>query len=334
MKIRKQYFYALTGLIFSLFLFSCNDAAVSPYSQIDFTKKSVMPGIGRSAAVSFVINGRGYVALGRNTDKTGPLNDCWEYNPETNHWTEKATFPGVARVKAMAETVNGKAYVGLGFDLKKSIYDDRNAYFKDFWMYNPVSDSWTRKADFPIFATDGSVCFVYENKIIVGSGFDGYTFTREFWSYDPEVNKWTLLNTFPGFSRFGAVACTNGNQVYFGTGFHTNCQNDWWKFSPSNGNWKKLKSMPDDGRDNAVALTIKNRFFVSSGMHFAGDLTGGRTFSDILEYDAERDVWYKRGNIPNGNRTNAIAFVIDGTGYIGFGDNDSTVNNDLWSFKP
>ncbi len=334
MKIHKLYLYALSGFIFSLFLFSCNDAAVSPYRPIQFFKKSVMSGIGRSAAVSFVINGKGYVALGRNADKSGQLNDCWEYNPDSDRWTEKATFPGVARVKAIAATVNGKAYVGLGFNLDYFVYSDRNAYLKDFWMYDSVSDSWIRKADFPSFATDGCVSFEYENKIIVGSGFNGYSFTNEFWSYDPEADKWTQLNNFPGFSRFGAVACTNGNHVYFGTGFHTNSQNDWWRFSPSNGNWKKLKSLPVDGRDNAIALTINDRFFVATGMHFAGDLTGGRTFSDILEYNAEHDVWYKRGDIPTGNRANAIAFVIDGTGYIGFGDNDSTVINDLWSFKP
>ena len=71
-----------------------------------------LPGNGRSAAVAFAINGKGYVALGR--DSLGiALNDCWEFDPQTNLWSQKDSFPGTPRVKAMATVVNGKAYVGL-----------------------------------------------------------------------------------------------------------------------------------------------------------------------------------------------------------------------------
>ena len=42
----------------------------------------------------------------------------------------------------------------------------------------------------------------------------------------------------------------------------------------------------------------------------------------------------KGGLSPNGNRENAISFVINDRAYIGFGENDHTVLNDLWSFEP
>lgn len=290
-----------------------------------------MPGVGRSAAVSFVINGKGYVALGRNADRSGQLNDCWEYNPTNDQWTEKSPFPGAARVKAMAETVNDKAYVGLGFDLNFSVYSDRKAYLTDFWMYDPASDNWTRKADFPSFATDACVSYVIDNQIYVGGGFNGYGFTGEFWKYDTDSDQWTRLDDFKCFTRFGGILCKSTDKVYFGTGYCTWNENDWWEYSLSNGKWKQLKSMPDDGRENGVALTINNRFFVMTGKHFAGNLTGGRTLSDIKEYDAVRNVWYERGNVPR-SRANAIAFTINGTGYIGFGDNDSKVIYDFLEF--
>ncbi len=333
MRIKKSHLQSISILIFSLVLFSCNNAAISPYQNIEFTRKSVMPGVGRSAAVSFVINGKGYVALGRDADRSGQLNDCWEYDPANDHWTEKAAFPGTARVKAMAATVNGKGYVGLGFDLNFHVYSDRKAYLADFWMYDPDSDSWSRKADFPSFATDACVSYVSDSNIYVGGGFNGYRFSNELWKYDTHLDKWTRLTDFKVPGRFGGVLCKSPDKIYFGTGYCTWNENDWWEYSPTNGEWKILKSMPDDGRENGVALTIDNRYFVMTGKHFAGNLTGGRTLSDINEFDAIRNVWYKRGNIP-GTRANAIAFTINGTGYIGFGDNDSTVMNDFWSFKP
>jgi N-acetylneuraminic acid mutarotase len=285
--------------------------------------------------VAFTINGKGYVGLGR--DSLGKqLNDCWEYDPTTDSWTEKASFPGIARVKATADTVNGKAYVGLGFNDSygpSGIEYDFNACLKDFWMFDPVSNSWTQKADYPSNTTDACVSFVFNNNIYVGSGFDNHTFKNEFWEYITEDDKWVKLNDFPGPARAAAVVCTNGEHVYFGTGYRTFNENDWWEYFPNTDTWNCIGNMPDDGRENAVSFSINNRFYVSTGLYFQGFLTGGHFISDILEYDAIRKVWYKRGNLPVA-RDNAIVFTIDGIGYIGFGENETKVLNDFLSFNP
>ncbi|HET7732714.1 MAG TPA: hypothetical protein VFK73_02655, partial [Paludibacter sp.] len=55
--------YGLTlGLL--LLLVSCDNLADSPFPNILFTKQASLPGNGRSSAVGFAINGKGYVALG------------------------------------------------------------------------------------------------------------------------------------------------------------------------------------------------------------------------------------------------------------------------------
>ncbi len=319
----------LVGLIF----WSCNPPADSPYQPISFIKKSPMPGNGRSSAVAFAIDGKGYIALGRDSVHN-PLNDCWEYDPIQEKWNQKTSFPGVARVKAVAAVVNGKAYVGLGYNPEIGVYTDTIAYLRDFWMFDPTTNNWTQKTNFPNAECDGTICFQFGDEIYVGSGFDGYRFGRKFWKYNPVENSWKLLSSFPGIARVCAVACTNGNHVYFGTGYNTYNENDWWEYFPANDTWKPLKSMPDNGRENGLSFSIDNRFFVSTGRQFGGNLTGGNVKSDIMEYDAIRNVWYERGNIPNGKRENAITFVIDGKGYIGFGENETKVLNDLWSFEP
>ena len=330
----QRYFFKIFASLFVLcLLVACNNAAESPYSTIIFQPRHTMSLQGRSSAVGFAIDGKGYVALGRTGSRSGALKDCWEYNPDSDKWTQKRNFPGVARVKATAVVLNGLAYVGLGFDINYGYFGEKG-HPKDFWCFDPKANTWTQKADFPSNYTDACVSFAYKNNIYLGSGFDGGGWTPEFWKYNPINNTWIKLNNFPGQARVGALCCTNGEHVYFGTGYCTFSLNDWWEYFPDNDSWKQLKEMPDKGRENGVSLCINNRYFASTGRYFHGMLTGGNIKSDVLEYNPGLNVWYERGNIPGGNRENAVSFTINGKGYIGFGENDSTVLNDFWSFEP
>jgi len=329
MNISKLFLYFFSPILF----LSCSDgAADSPYPAISFEEKASMPGAGRASAVAFAVDGKGYVTLGRNANPADSLKDCWQYDPAADSWMLKTTFPGRARVKATAAVLNGKAYVGLGYRPHVGTYG--NANYKDWWMYDPALNTWTQKADFPSLATDACVSFVLDNCIYVGEGFNDTGFTNEFWKYDTQQDVWTQLKDFPDYSRAGSVLCTDGTRVFFGTGFRSWNFNDWWEYLPKTDSWEKRKSMPDNGRVNGVSFSIADRFFVSTGRHFAGSLTGGRVLSDILEYDAVQNVWYKRGNIPGGGRENAVSFVINGKGYIGQGENDIAILNDFWSFEP
>jgi N-acetylneuraminic acid mutarotase len=313
-------------------LTSCDKFADSPYSALQFKLQARMPDNGRSSAVGFAINGKGYVALGKKHSNSSYLKDCWEFSPDSDKWTQKTDFPGVARVKAMAAVVNGKAYVGLGF-AEGVVYQSPNLYLRDLWMFDPIKNQWDSLARFPGNGTDASVSFVYQNEIYVGSGYDEHGASDDFWKYNPQTDTWTELSIIAATRRFGAVACSNSKRAFFGAGFKTYTTNDWWEYFPQSDSWKQVEAMPD-GRVNAIALSVKDRFFVATGRFFQGNMTGGHVKSDVIEYDADRNVWYQRGNIPNGKRENAISFVLNGRAYIGFGENDQAVLNDLWSFEP
>ena len=71
--------HSLFFLLITILFFSCNEPANSPYPNIQFDKKASLPGTGRASAVAFVIDGKGYVALGRTAQWSGALNDCWQY---------------------------------------------------------------------------------------------------------------------------------------------------------------------------------------------------------------------------------------------------------------
>src|ERR1035437_6901021 len=229
----KTLLYLLIGFMF----LSCNEPSNSPYLPISFEKITTLPGTGRASAVAFVIGGKGYVTLGRNVNLSDSLTECWQYDPALDSWTKKAAFPGIPRVKATAGVVNGKAYVGLGFDRYKTAYIGGN--LNDFWMYNPTTDSWLQKSNYPSTATDACVSFVLDNFIYVGEGFNETTYTNEFWKYDTDMDTWSRLKDFPGIARVGAVLCAGSEHIYFGTGYRVGNYNDWWEYSPATDSWKQ-----------------------------------------------------------------------------------------------
>jgi N-acetylneuraminic acid mutarotase len=323
----------IISLLFVGIMLSCDDGVESPYLPLTFKAIAALPGEGRSSAVACSLNGKGYVMLGRDSNAADSLKDCWQYDPEADSWAVVTTFPGLARVKAVTAVLNNKIYVGLGYKPHVSTYV--NANYKDFWEYDVALNAWTQKASLPSTATDACVSFVFKGCIYIGEGFNDIRFTNEFWKFDTAKNVWIQLKDFPGDARAGATVCADSVHIFFGTGYRFGNYSDWWEYFPESDSWIQRKDMPSGaGRVNAVSLNINHRSFVASGRYWGGTQTNGHLKSDVLEYDVNRNVWYRRGNIPTGGRENAVSFVINGKGYIGQGENDSRIFNDFWCFEP
>ncbi len=317
---------------------ACNTPEVSPYPPLQWSKAADFPDGARSSATVSVANGKAYLMFGKRNVKTGYLQECWEYDTENDSWTRKNACPGPGRVKPISLSLNDKIYTGLGYTdttyIKTSgrLYLD-TLYLKDFWCYDPQTDTWTEEARAPFKGTDACVAFTYHDEIYVGLGFYGTVFGEEWWKYNPREKKWTRLKNFSGLNRAGALLCSNGERIFTGTGYRTYNLNDWWEYFPDSDTWKERKKMPDNGRVNGTALSVGNRMFVMTGRLFKGNLTGGHVKSTVIEYDMERDVWYDAGHIPGPARENAVAFTIGNRGYVGLGENDDTLLNDLMYFE-
>ncbi|MEM9258190.1 MAG: kelch repeat-containing protein [Bacteroidota bacterium] len=67
--------------------------------------------IERYGGVSFVLNGRGYVATGTNGFNSSSV---WEYLPANDEWEEKTAFEGVSRQDAVAFVAAGRAFLTTG----------------------------------------------------------------------------------------------------------------------------------------------------------------------------------------------------------------------------
>jgi N-acetylneuraminic acid mutarotase len=94
-------------------------------------------------------------------------------------------------------------------------------------------------------------------------------------------------------------------------------------------------------RVGAVSFTIGNKIYVGLGYndnHALPTMPNTGYLSDFWEYNTITDEWTERAPFAYGNspRMNAIAFVVNGKGYVGFGmdNNGNGYFNDLWEYDP
>jgi N-acetylneuraminic acid mutarotase len=151
-----------------------------------WTQKNNYPQAGRHGAIGFSIMGKGYMGLGR--DNAIVCNeDFWEYTPSTDSWVQKAAFPDSGRNHATGFSLNNKGYVGLGFIQRPH----GNYTQKDFWRYNPLTNTWQAIEDLP--GPERVNCMAASNNtlayLIAGNTHDGPQH-KDFFSFDGN----TLVN--------------------------------------------------------------------------------------------------------------------------------------------
>jgi len=227
-------------------------------------QKADFTGTARSSASGFELDGKGYVGLGY--DGTNKLKDFHQYNPSTNTWTQKADFAGSARYSAVGFQVGGKAYFGTGYDnnFLKDFYQynansdtwtqvngfsgnkrrnasvfvidnkaylvagiNNGAYQVDFWMFDPSTDTWTKKRD------------IDQDKDDDESYNDDYVIVR------------SNASAF-SMNGLGYLACGESSKTI-------------WEYNPSTDVWQEKTALEGSGRTDAIGFSINERGFVLLG---------------------------------------------------------------------
>jgi N-acetylneuraminic acid mutarotase len=199
-----------------------------------WTRKADYGGLETVGAVGFSIGNKGYVGTGANS--SGLTGDFWEYDPVTDAWTRKASFGGGPRYGAVGFSIGNKGYIGTGYDSNGHTLGNR----KDFWEYEPATDTWTQKADFGGLARSLAAGFSIGSKGYIGTGDispDRAGFSDDFWEYDPATNGWLIKAYFGGGERIHASGFNIGSKGYLGFGAFTDNpsaprKNDLWEYTP------------------------------------------------------------------------------------------------------
>lgn len=270
-------------------------------------------GIETNNAVSFSIDGKGYVGTGYSNK-----NDFWEYDPNTDTWTQKADFPGVGRITAAGFAIEGKGYIGMGYTSTGGSI----SLLKDFWEYDPTTDTWTQKADFEGSFRSGAVGFSINGKGYIGTGRGNLgVLYNDFWEYDPTTDIWTRKADFGGSIRGSAVGFSINNKGYIGTGYNNiggskKLLKDFWEYDPNTNTWIQKADFGGSPRTHAVGFSIGEVGYIGTGN--ATHLVGGET-NDFWKYTPETNAWEQIINFEGKVRDRAVSFSIGNKGYVGLG---------------
>lgn len=199
-------------------------------SNNTWIQKSNLPSSGRYGAFSFAIGDKAYLGMG---SIGGPpfLNDFWEYNSTNDTWTQKTSYNNsVGRIHGIGFSINGYGYAGLGTD------NGNGHYVDDFWQYNPQTNQWILKANYPV--SKANTCyFVINDKAYVGGGINNNgVYDNLYYEYSPINNIWSAISSPGAINRSAGIGFSINNSGYIGLGISSNGSflNDLWQYTPQN----------------------------------------------------------------------------------------------------
>ena len=226
----------------------------------------------------------------------------------TGIWEKKASIGGTGRHRGTGGSAYNRGYMGLGHVNGAGA----DISYRDWWEYNPSTDSWTQKSDYPV-ANHGAVSFNLNQKIYVGGGS---ALAGQFYAYDPLMNAWTPIAPCPfapgdvqGFS-----ANWKGYVMY---------QNQLAEYDPQTNAWTLKANLPMNASNWTCSFSNGSSGFVKIG-------------HALFEYKPLQNLWIPRANHPGMSTGGSYAFEIGGIGYVatGYVNGLSTVTEEVWSFNP
>jgi N-acetylneuraminic acid mutarotase len=173
-------------------------------------------------------------------------------------------------------------YVGTGFD---------STYRKDFYQYNPNTNSWTQVSSLGGQKRSGASAFVYNNIAYVVAGVNNGTYSYDPWAYNPATDTWTpkrLITTLPdsGYSslygnsitRQGAAVFLVNDTAYLATGNYNGIIGTCWAWDFTNDLWTQVTSFEGTAREGAIGFTVNNHGYIVCGDN------GSNYFDDLWQF--------------------------------------------------
>lgn len=294
---------------------------LSAFSQT-WLKRANLTNTGRDGAFGFTIGAKIYVGGGFSH------NDFWEYDIAANTWTQKAALPVLGdRYYGVSFSINGKGYFGLGFNGPN--YNPN----QDFYEYDPISDAWTAKANFP--GTPRAACgyFVINNIGYVGGGGSFVGVANDFYAYDPVTDSWTSRANYPLSSIEFPGTFVIDNEGYFITGaiqINGAVTNATYAYNPTLDTWTAKANFPATGRMAVASFEVGGKGYV--GLGNTSDFA--TYYSAFYTYDPNLNQWSTLLNTPLSKRAWPTAVTYNNKAYVGLGFGNNVMYNDWWEFSP
>ncbi len=245
-----------------------------------WSQVKAFPGTPRAYGVSATDGTKGYCGLGYEGKKD--LSDFWEYDPATNEWNQIADFPGGARRWSTAFNIGTDIFIGTGYNQdSKQYFNDfyklsnntwtqianfkgekrrsansvgyqgkgyllsgyRNTVLQDFWIYDPVTDTWDDQeelndidngGDNAVARYNATIAFSESKLYLIGGTTTGAALATVY-EWDPISADWNQKTSIESnVTREGAGSFVINDVIYIVGGRNgTNFLEDCYLFQPS-----------------------------------------------------------------------------------------------------
>ncbi len=213
---------------------------------------------------------------------------------DTNTWTRKADMP-TARSCLSTSTVNGKIYAigGIGGRV-----DEAKIVFSTVEEYDPVTGTWTKKADMPTARWALSTSVVNEKIYVIGGcgDKDATVILSTVEEYDPVSDTWTKKASMPT-SRFRFSTSVVNGKIYAIGGLDNDFLAVVEEYDAVTDTWTKKANMLV-AKFNISTSAVNGKIYVIGGTKKGPNWQ----FIDVPiveEYNPLSDTWTKKANILN-----------------------------------
>jgi N-acetylneuraminic acid mutarotase len=137
---------------------------------------------------------------------------------------------------------------------------------KHFYAYNPRSNAWQRKKDFPGTPRFYPFMVNMNKKGYVMGGFIRGAHFNDFYAYDPSTDSWNSLPYFGGVPRVSPAGFVIGNTIFVGNGRNNGIHfQDWWIYQNQTNTWKQIINYPEDFSYGTIGFSIGNKGYCGLG---------------------------------------------------------------------
>lgn len=234
---------------------------------------------------------------------------CFVY---ASSWIQRADFGGKGRHRGTAIHIGNKGYMGLGH------YNGAgpNIVLKDWWEYDPASNSWTQRADY-IGNASGAYAVLSFGMDQYGYVGGGQTATNtNFYRFDPSTNTWSQVSNSPTIPQ-NNEGFVIGNKGYYMSG------SQLYEYDATLNSWTTKNLAPFTIGVWNSAFTINEKGYIKNG-------------ASLWEYKPSTDQWISRASFPGLASGGSTGFSHRGKGYIvgGYSGWLSNVNSEVWEYSP
>lgn len=142
-------------------------------------------------------------------------------------------------------------------------------------------------------------------------------------------NYWMQMADMGGNGRSWAAGFVMGTKAYISTGVGSAQYKDLWEWDQATNSWTQKADFPGHDRYGAIGFAIGTKGYVGTGVDGSGPAV---FYKDFYEWDQTGNTWTQKTDFPGIGRSYAIGFSIGNKGYVGGGENFSTVLQDFWEY--